>query len=209
MSTPSIGVLALQGGFDAHLKCFDAIGIQAHAVRTCEQAQGCSGLVIPGGESTVLMRLLAYSGLDRYIQQQHQQGLALWGTCAGAIVLASHVFAPQTPSLKCMDVNIRRNAYGRQVSSALKSIHIAETQHVVGEGVFIRAPEFESWGHKVHPLLTDSTETTVALSQGRCLSLTFHPECSNTLDLDLHAWFAQVAFNSSQTFSLSTLKDLT
>lgn len=171
-----IGVLALQGAFREHIYALEALDVRAVAVRLPEQLEECDGLVIPGGESTAISKLMTSYGFYEPIAQRAEAGMAVWGTCAGAILIAKRVvdgIADQR-GLELMDIEVRRNAYGRQVDSFeadLDFAHIGEAYR----GVFIRAPWIESVGDGVEVLAKHGGHI-VAAREGRLMATTFHPE---------------------------------
>lgn len=199
--TGPIGVLALQGDFDAHIDALRRCGVQAAAVRLPSQLIGLRGLVIPGGESTTLLRLMREYGFDVAVAAFVGAGGGVFGTCAGAILLARGVFSPSQWSLDLLDIDIERNAYGRQIDSfetrltevdreilvqsaddsALRDRHDdgadgSALQKSASLGaVFIRAPRIRRVGPMVRVLASHSGEPVLVL-QGRVLVATFHPE---------------------------------
>ena len=173
MSDPRIGVLALQGAFREHVTLLRALGAEAVEVRTPDELERCSGLVLPGGESTTIGKLLVSSGLDTALQEY--QG-PLLGTCAGMILLAREASdgLPGQLLLGVIDIVVRRNGYGRQLHSFEADIDLegdAEPLH----GVFIRAPRIESVGADAHVFAHLDGEP-VAVEQGRAIATSFHPE---------------------------------
>jgi len=184
-----IGVLALQGAFREHILAFEALGVETVAVRLPEQMDDCVGLVIPGGESTAIGKLMATYGFYDAVAQQHGAGMAVWGTCAGAILIAADVLdaLPDQRSLSLMDIAVRRNAYGRQVDSFEADLDVAG----LGErfrGVFIRAPWIESVGPGVDVLARHDGHI-VAARQGDLMATTFHPELTG--DPRIHRYFVE------------------
>lgn len=185
-----IGVLALQGAFREHVMSLEALeGVEAVAVRLPEQLDGCVGLVIPGGESTAIGKLMATYGFYDAIAQQHGAGMAVWGTCAGAILIAREVLdaRPDQRSLGLMDIVVRRNAYGRQVDSFEADLFV---DGIDGEyrGVFIRAPWIEEVGEGVE-VIARHDGRIVAARQGDLLATTFHPELTG--DPRFHRYFVE------------------
>ncbi|HET7291144.1 MAG TPA: pyridoxal 5'-phosphate synthase glutaminase subunit PdxT [Vicinamibacteria bacterium] len=182
----SFGVLALQGDFEAHLRILRRVGVEAGAVRHAGELSSLAGLVIPGGESTTLLNLMADEPWGEAIRGLHGRGAALLGTCAGAILLAREV-RPAQASLGLVDVTIERNAYGRQVDSFEARLDAP----ALGGGlraVFIRAPRIRGAGPGVEVLARLDGEP-VLVRQGRVLAATFHPELAD--DTRLHAAFAE------------------
>jgi pyridoxal 5'-phosphate synthase pdxT subunit len=182
-----VGVLALQGAFREHILSLEALDVAAVAVRKPEQLDDLAGLVIPGGESTAIAKLMAAYGFYEPIGQRVSEGMAVWGTCAGAILIAKQIIdaVPGQRSLELMNAEIRRNAYGSQIQSFESDLHIAH----LGEpfrGVFIRAPWIESVGKGVEVLARHDGHI-VAAREGRLLSTTFHPELTG--DPRIHRYF--------------------
>lgn len=191
-----IGVLALQGAFREHIMTLEALGIYAEAIRKPEQLDGCAGLVIPGGESTTISLLMASYGFMEAIPSRHSEGMAVWGTCAGAILISREILdaaAGQLP-LGLMDIAVRRNAYGRQVDSFEADLDIAGVVGGPYRGVFIRAPWIESAGEDVTTIASHG-DVTVAARQGRLLATTFHPELTG--DPRLHRYFVEEVVEAS------------
>jgi 5'-phosphate synthase pdxT subunit len=183
---PQVGVLALQGDFAAHATALQRSGAQVVEVRTPEELDGCAGLVIPGGESTTLLHLLASSALETAIVEFHRCGGALFGTCAGAILLARETL-PAQRSLALLDVVVERNAYGRQRESFEGW---AQPLPPLTGGplpmLFIRAPRLAELGPEITPLATLDGDIVLA-RHGRILVATGHPELAE--DLRVHQLF--------------------
>ncbi len=184
-----VGVLALQGAFREHIYSLEALDVGAVAVRKPEQLADLAGLVIPGGESTAISKLMVSYGFYEPIAERHAEGMAVWGTCAGAILVAKSVVdgIEGQRSLELMDVQVRRNAYGRQVDSFEADLDFA---HIGApyRGVFIRAPWLETVGDDVEVLAQHSGHI-VAAREGRLLSTTFHPELTG--DPRVHRFFVE------------------
>jgi len=183
-------VLALQGAFREHILALEGLGYEAVAVRLPEQMNDCVGLVIPGGESTAISKLMLTYGFYDAVAQHHGAGMAVWGTCAGAILIAREVLdaLPDQRSLSLMDISVRRNAYGRQVDSFEADLEFAGLEGGDYRGVFIRAPWIESVGDGVEVLASHDGHV-VAARQGDLLATTFHPELTG--DLRIHRYFAE------------------
>ncbi len=171
MSAPTVGVLALQGDFEAHQKVFERLGARVRQVRTPKELECAAGLVIPGGESTTMLKLLEEEGLLEPVGAFGARR-PVFGTCAGAILLASGVSHPRQPSLGLVDIDVERNAYGRQVNSRVARI---EMEGKPLEAVFIRAPVIRRTGPQVRVLARYNGDP-VLVEQGRHLAATFHPE---------------------------------
>lgn len=177
-----VGVLALQGDFEAHAKSIAAAGGEPVEVRTAEQMRSVDGLVIPGGESTTMLKLLNMMNLVEPLAE-FVKAKPVFGTCAGAILLASEVLNPAQQSFGAMDMTVERNAYGRQIDSRVANISPgAEFQKRAGAGdmeaVFIRAPIIRRTGPGVN-VLAEYDGDPVLVEQGRHLVATFHPELTH------------------------------
>jgi 5'-phosphate synthase pdxT subunit len=187
----TIGVLALQGDFDAHRKRLEELGAAVVLVRKPEQLDAIDALVIPGGESTTFLKLLGEAGVQKL--KDFVRAKPTCGTCAGALLLARQVENPPQPGLGALDVTIRRNAYGRQIDSSIRT-----APSVVGgdplEMVFIRAPKFEKLGAGVEVLAREGNDP-VWIRQGRTMAATFHPELSD--DKRVHQYFLDLVKNGS------------
>lgn len=184
---PTIGILALQGAFEAHAKTLQAIGAETRLIRTPDQLENLDGLIMPGGESTTMLKFLErHSFLDTLMS--FVRTTPTFGTCAGAILLAKDVQNPAQISLGALDITIERNAYGRQLDSA---ILIAPTELPGGplEMVFIRAPRITRTGPKVERLASREG-FPVLVRQGHLLAATFHPELS--VDPRVHQLFLRI-----------------
>ena len=175
-----VGVLALQGDFDAHARALRALRASVREVRRCADLDGLAGLVLPGGESTTLLNLMADEPWFEALRAFHARGGALFGTCAGAILLARSV-VPSQPSLGLLDVVIARNAYGRQGDSFQAAVETEGSMERVG-GLFIRAPRFQEMGAGVSVLGRLDGEP-VAVREGKVIAATFHPELSGSTAL--------------------------
>jgi len=186
-----IGVLALQGAFAAHSDCLTSIGVQSIEVRTPEQLSSVDALLMPGGESSTMSQLLESSGLFDPIATRITDGMPVFGTCAGMILLASEILDGRSDqrSFSAIDISVRRNAFGRQVDSFEATINSS-----VGEfhGVFIRAPRIERVGDDVE-VLGSIKDEPVLVRQGNVLAASFHPELSN--DARLHEYFVSITAN--------------
>lgn len=171
--SPTIGVLALQGDFDAHRKRLEELGAKVLLVKKPEQLDLIDGLVIPGGESGTFLRLLGDAGFNKL--KDFVRLKPTFGTCAGAILLAKEVENPKQLGLGALDIGIRRNAYGRQIDSSIREGIFGNAPV---EMVFIRAPKIERIGPGVEVLATESKDPVV-VRQGKAMAATFHPELSD------------------------------
>jgi 5'-phosphate synthase pdxT subunit len=183
-----IGVLALQGGFLAHAAVLRGVGATAREVRRCAALEGLDGLIIPGGETTTLLNLMDDEPWFDRLQAFHDRGGTLFGTCAGAILLAREVINPVQPSLGLLDAVVERNAYGRQRESFETKLEVAAVGDSI-DAVFIRAPRFRSLGPGVEVLGRLHGEP-VLVRQGGVLAGTFHPELTG--DGRLHGYFLEL-----------------
>lgn len=189
-----VGVLALQGAFREHIYALEAMDVAAVAIRKPDQLEELSGLIIPGGESTAIAKLMESYGFYEPLARRHDEGMAVWGTCAGAILVAKEVIdaVPGQRSLALMDICIRRNAYGRQLDSFESDLRFAHLDEPF-RGVFIRAPWIESVGEGVE-VLAEHDRHIVAARQGRLLATTFHPELTG--DPAIHRFFIEQVIGS-------------
>lgn len=182
-----IGVLALQGAFREHIYALEAVDVKASAIRLPDQLADLDGLIIPGGESTAISKLMVSYGFYAPIAARYAEGMAVWGTCAGAILIAKNIIdgIADQRGLELMDITVRRNAYGRQVDSFEADLDFA---HVDGEyrGIFIRAPWLDSVGEGVE-VLAEHDGHICAARQGRLMATTFHPELTG--DPAVHRFF--------------------
>ena len=185
-----VGVLALQGAFAEHLSALKRLKIDGVEVRRADDLEGLSGLIIPGGESTTMGRLMAEMGLREPLLRHATNGMAVMGTCAGMILLARHASDYPFETLGLMDIAVRRNAFGRQVDSFETPIAIPSLGGAPFPAVFIRAPSVEQVGPGAEALCRLSDGRVVAARQGKHLALAFHPEL--TRDLRCHAFFARM-----------------
>ena len=172
---PKIGVLALQGNFHAHCSALERAGAEAEEVRTAKDLQTIDGLIIPGGESTTMLKLLEDENLFEPLRKFGEEK-PIFGTCAGAILLASEVLNPVQRSLGLMDLTVERNAYGRQIDSRIAQIDLEGEK---AEAVFIRAPVIRRTGLGAKVLAT-YLDTPVWVQHGRHMVATFHPELSQS-----------------------------
>jgi 5'-phosphate synthase pdxT subunit len=188
-----VGILAVQGDYEAHAKVLQELGAECVLVRARGDLQGVDALILPGGESTTQVKFLVEEGLREAIEQFASGGGAVFGTCAGAILLAREVKNPVQESLGLADMSVVRNAYGRQVVSRVVS-GSSKLQERPLEMVFIRAPVIERVGKGVE-VLAEFEGHPVLVRQGRVLAATFHPEL--TRDTSVHRYFLQLARNGA------------
>jgi 5'-phosphate synthase pdxT subunit len=183
-----IGVLALQGGFRPHVEALSALGVDVFEVRVPRDLAGADALVLPGGESTTVGRLLGTSGLLKPLGDGLAAGLPVLGTCAGLILLASEVLdgRPDQPTLGAVDLTVRRNAHGRQRDSFEAALEITGLAGGPFPGVFIRAPGIERVGEGVEVLARLASGEPVAARQGPVTVCAFHPELAGDLRFHQH-----------------------
>ncbi len=186
---PLIGVLALQGDVVEHIASLERAGAHAIPVKTQADLDRVDGLVIPGGESTTVMKLLDRFGLHASIKSRVKIGMPLWGTCMGMIVAARDVAGLNQPTLDLIDITVRRNAFGRQNESAEVDLPIAVLGNDPFPAIFIRAPWIERVGPSVE-LLAERNGHGVMVREGNVLGTSFHPEL--TTDPRVHAYFLKI-----------------
>jgi 5'-phosphate synthase pdxT subunit len=202
-----IGVLALQGDFDAHRRRLEELGAEVVLVKKPDQLDQIDGLVIPGGESGTFLKLLGEAGFQKL--KQFVKAKPTFGTCAGAILLASEVENPEQTGLGALNIRIRRNAYGRQIDSSIREGKLVTDSHrklknepnsspnqSPLEMVFIRAPKIVRVGEGVEILATEGSDP-VAVRQGKAMAATFHPELSD--DLRVHQVFLDLVSNGKES----------
>lgn len=192
-----IGVLALQGAFREHRLTLESLGCTVTEVRLPKHLEGLAGLVIPGGESTTIGKLMVQYGLLEGIRNFHAVGGAIWGTCAGAILLATEIADSDQPRLGLLEMRVKRNAFGRQVDSFEVMLTVSGLSAPF-PAVFIRAPIIESVGAGV-TILARHNADIVLVRQGRLLASSFHPEL--TSDPSLHALFVAICDSGSVAVS--------
>lgn len=184
-----IGIVAIQGDYEAHARALDRLGVEHTYVRLPDDLADVSGVILPGGESTTHLKVMNEEGLFSALKQFAANGGAFFGTCAGAILLARDVHGPAQQSLGLLDISILRNGYGRQLASDVHSGNSKLSERPL-EMVFIRAPIIEAVGKDVQVLAEDGGHP-VLVQQGRILASTFHPEL--TSDTTIHKYFLQLA----------------
>ena len=189
-AAPHIGVLALQGSFALHAAVLRRLGIEAVEVRRAAALAGLDGLIIPGGESSTMLKFLLEEDLFDPLIAFHREGGALYGTCAGAILLARTVENPAQESLGLLDIEIQRNGYGRQLESHLGACSCSELGEPDLPLVMIRGPVISRTGPRVE-VLAEWRGQPAFVREGRVLATTFHPELTN--DTRVHAYFLELA----------------
>ena len=185
-----IGVLALQGAFIEHINVIQQLGVEASPVRLPNELEHLDGLIIPGGESTTILRLMQTFNFIQSLREQAKAGFPILGTCAGMICLAKKISNHGMEALAVMDLVVRRNAFGRQVDSFEVELGIPVLGDKPFLAVFIRAPIIENYDKDVEILAQLKDNTVVAARQGRLLVTAFHPEL--TEDLRFHKYFLDI-----------------
>ena len=195
-----IGVLALQGSFAEHVASLRKAGAEAFELRMPEELEGLEGLVIPGGESTTILKLMDLYGLREPLRDRIGAGLPVLGTCAGAVCLSMHISSHTMHPLGLIDIVVERNAFGRQVESFEEDLQIDGLEGLPFRGVFIRAPIIKSCGQNARVLARLANGTIVACAQDNVLVTSFHPEFVD--DLRVHRHFTTMV-ESRQTKELT------
>jgi pyridoxal 5'-phosphate synthase pdxT subunit len=187
-----IGVLALQGDFEAHLKMLAELGVEGKAVRLPRHLDNLDGIILPGGESTTIGKLMVLYGLDKPLQQKIQERFPIWGTCAGLILLASETdnALEGQPLLASMHIRVRRNAFGSQRESFETELSVPVIGEAPFHAFFIRGPAIEAVGPEVEVLATLDDGTIVAVREGHLLGTAFHPEIGG--DPRFHQYFLRI-----------------
>ena len=186
-----IGVLAVQGDFAEHIAILKELGVETQEVRLPHQLKGLDGLIMPGGESTTLSRLMTIYELREPVRAMAAQGKAIWGTCAGMVMMASEITEQDPVPLEIMDIGVLRNAFGRQVDSFEQDLTVAGLDDTPYHAVFIRAPVITRVGEQVQVLASLPDGRPVAVQQGQLLATSFHPEL--TSDTRLHRRFLDLS----------------
>ena len=187
-----IGVLALQGDFEAHLKMLAELGVEGKAVRLPKHLDDLDGIILPGGESTTIGKLMVLYGLDEPLQQKIREGFPIWGTCAGLILLARETdnALEGQPLLASMHIRVRRNAFGSQRESFETDLSVPVIGEAPFHAFFIRGPAIEAVGPEGEVLATLDDGTIVAVREGHLLGTAFHPEVGG--DPRFHQYFLRI-----------------
>lgn len=192
-----IGVLDIQGSVKEHAEALERAGAQVVMVKKLEDLRRVNGLIIPGGESTTIGKLLERFGLGKEIVKRAEEGMPIWGTCAGAILIAKKIIGKQSADkLNLMDITVERNAYGRQLDSQETEIEFLTGGEKVSTkipAVFIRAPRIAEVGKNVQ-ILAKYEDDIVAARQEKLLATTFHPEMTD--DTTVHRYFMDMCIES-------------
>jgi len=192
-----IGVLAMQGAFAEHIAMLHKLKVEALPVRLPSELEGVDGLVIPGGESTSISYLIAAYKLAGEVKRLAKEGLPVFGTCAGMILLAREISDSDVEPLGLMDITVRRNAFGRQKDSFEAELAVPVLGKEPFRGIFIRAPLIEQVNGKTEVLTRLGDSTIVAARQGKLLATAFHPELTD--DLRFHQYFLDIAAEGSKS----------
>ncbi len=193
---PRIGVLAMQGDFHEHVALLRRLEVETCEVRAPEQLAACDGLIIPGGESTTIARLLLAFGLMEPLRRRIKAGMPVWGTCAGAILIANDVPGLDRAPIGAMDIRVQRNAFGRQLDSFEADLHVEGIDGGPLHAVFIRAPVITAAGPGVTVMASLDDGRIVACRQGPLLATSFHPELTD--DTRFHQLFVTVVRAASE-----------
>ena len=187
-----IGVLALQGDFEAHIKMLEELGVEGKTVRLPRHLENLDGIILPGGESTTIGKLMVLYGLDEPLEQKIREGFPMWGTCAGLILLARETdnALEGQPLLASMHIRVRRNAFGSQRESFETDLSVPVIGEAPFHAFFIRGPAIESVGPEVEVLATLDDGTIVAVREGHLLGTAFHPEIGG--DPRFHQYFLRI-----------------
>lgn len=196
---PQIGILALQGAFEEHLAPLKRLGVDARLVKMPQQLDGLDGLIMPGGESTAMMRLMRRVGLDEAIAKRAKQGMAVWGTCAGMILMAQTLDEDAHPTLGLMDITVSRNWFGRQINSFEADLQIDRLDGGPFRAVFIRAPLVTRAGKGTAAIARLDSGGIVGAAEGRMLATAFHPELTD--DTRFHELFLKTALARSEALN--------
>lgn len=192
---PTIGVLAIQGDFLEHQQVLARLGIDAPEIRLPSQLEDIDGLIIPGGESTTIVQLIDIYGFRQPLTERVRSGMPLWGTCAGMIVIADRLRDRRPDPLRLMDIDVSRNAFGRQIDSFEEDIALEGIEGPDFRAVFIRAPAVNFMGDSVKVLAKVRDGRPVAVRQDRMLATSFHPELTG--DDRVHQLFIRMVEDST------------
>ncbi len=182
-----IGVLSVQGDFAEHIASLRKLGVEAQEIRLPHQMDDLDGLIIPGGESTTLSRLMSIYDLRKPVEQLHRDGKGLWGTCAGMIMMAREITENDPEPMGLMDIGVQRNRFGRQIDSFEQDLEVDAFEGGPFHGIFIRAPGVMRVGDGVQVLASLPAGEPVVVRQDKMLASSFHPELTN--DTRFHQYF--------------------
>ena len=181
-----IGILALQGDFVEHTALLNKLGVTSCEVRLPQHLESVDALIIPGGESTTLSRLMSIYQLREPLKDMARQGNAIWGTCAGLIMMAGEITEEDPVPLQLMDIGVHRNAFGRQIDSFEQDLKVNEFGTSPFHAIFIRAPVITRVGERVKVLAALPDGSPVAVQEGKLLATSFHPELSGDTRFHRH-----------------------
>ncbi len=187
-----IGVLGMQGDIEEHLAIMEKVGVDAVRVKSVETLETVDGLIMPGGESTTMLKLLKLTGLFEVLKEKIKNGFPVYGTCAGLILLAMKVERPAQDSIGVLDLSVSRNGYGRQIDSFRAEIYIPVIGDKTFDAVFIRAPVITKVGEV--DVLASYNNAPVFVKHENVIASTFHPELSN--DIRIHRFFVEMVENA-------------
>ncbi len=199
----NIGILALQGGYEAHGQVLTQLGCSWHYVRNVSELHASDALILPGGESSAALKLLHESGLFQAIKEAGLQGMPMFGTCAGAILLAKYVLSPVQASLELANVTVQRNSYGRQLASQVVYGNCVLSDKPL-EMVFIRAPRFSTLSSEIKIIATYGDEV-VSVQDRQFLLATFHPEL--TSDRSIHRYFLNMVAQAVKVSAVNSERE--
>ena len=191
----TVGVLAIQGDFAEHRKSLERLGVEVREIRLPQQLDDIDGLIIPGGESTTIAQLIDIYGFRDVLRERASEDMPIWGTCAGMIVMAERLLDPRPEPLGLMDIEVSRNAFGRQLDSFETDLMVESVDGAPFRGVFIRAPVVTDVGSGVDVLARLDDGRPVAVRQDRLLATAFHPEL--TPDSRVHELFVRIVEGSA------------
>ncbi len=187
---PIVGVLAIQGDFQEHRQMLEKLGVEVSEIRLPHQLDGIDGLIIPGGESTTIVQLIDIYNFRDVLREKIKVGLPVWGTCAGLIVISDKLSDHRPEPLHIMDIEVSRNAFGRQLDSFEADIEFDEIEGPPFHCVFIRAPGVDKMGKEVRVLAKLDDGRPIAVRQGNMLATSFHPELTD--DTRIHDLFIKM-----------------
>ncbi len=187
---PRVGVLAVQGDFLEHRQVLERIGVDAPEIRLPHQLDDVDGLIIPGGESTTIVQLIDIYGFRKTLKAKSKAGMPIWGTCAGMIVIASSLSDHRPEPLGLMNIDVSRNAFGRQIDSFEQDLTVEELEGPPFHGVFIRAPAVKKVGDGVRVMASLDDGRPVAVRQDGLFATAFHPELTD--DSRIHEMFVRI-----------------
>ena len=187
---PRVGVLAIQGDFLEHRQALERIGVDAPEIRLPHQLDDVDGLIIPGGESTTIVQLIDIYGFRETLKAKSKAGMPIWGTCAGMIVIASSLSDHRPEPLGLMNIDVSRNAFGRQIDSFEQDLTVEELEGPPFHGVFIRAPAVKKVGDGVRVMASLDDGRPVAVRQDGLFATAFHPELTD--DTRIHEMFVRI-----------------